>query len=245
MSKEKPSLLLVDGSANYLVRMGMLLRKLDFRVRSSMTAEEALWTLYAHPHSLVMTDTALQTMSGIDMLRNMKQDPRLQATPVIIHTSEQDQAIERTCFSEGCAAFFRKPAEPNALYRAIQAAIKSAPRKNIRIDTILSVEIGDWTGTGGNVKEERLTTLSENGAYIKTHNLAPVHAVLPLAITIKNRKIRTKAAVMYTSVKLEGRRQVPGMGLKFVDISKEDRSFVREFIQEQLVTGMFSRHAAV
>lgn len=229
MDRDKTSLLLVDKNSNYLLCMGMLLRRLDFTVQSSQTAEAALKTLVETPHSLVLTDIMLPGMSGIELLKVMRQDPRLNSTPVIIHSSELDPALERKCFSEGCTAYFRKPVETNILYRAIQTAVRTEPRRHIRIDTYLPVQVGDDAA-----KVEHLTTLSENGCYIQTHHPAPIHSEIPLTLHIREKKIKTKAVVLYTSAKQEVRQTMPGMGMKFKNMDLEAWTFIDTFIQDQL-----------
>ena len=246
MDQEKSRLLLVDGSTQYLMQMGMTLRKLNFTVQSLKSAEDAMKTMESEAPALVLTDTLLPRMSGIDMLKQMRQHPALQITPVIIHTSEEDQSVEQACVQEGCVAYFRKPAELNALYRAIQSAINAAPRQHVRIDTFLPVEIGDCPIIAdGLVKAGRVTTLSESGLFIKTQSLEPVHSIVTLRLSVGDRIITVKAEVLYNSTNLDGQKQIPGMGLKFVDLSKQDLTFLRTYITQQLSTDLIPEIGAV
>lgn len=237
MDREKRSLLVVDSSATYLFYMGMLLKRLDYTVRTSTTAEDALRTMADSLPSLVIIDTALPRMNGVMLLKHMKRDPRLKAVPVIVHTSERDPAVKEACTSTGCAGYLPKPADPDALYRAIQAATESAPRQSIRIDASLRVDVGDGV-SGRAVRREYVTELSEGGLYIRSLTPEPVNAVIPLRILIGDRGVSAKAVVLYSSVKTGGQHKVPGMGVKFVDISREDKEFVRDFIKEQITKGL-------
>ena len=71
MDREKRALLVVDGSATYSFYLTMLLKKLEYTVRSSSTAEGALQMLADSLPALVITDTSLSKMSGVDMLKQM------------------------------------------------------------------------------------------------------------------------------------------------------------------------------
>lgn len=235
MDREKRSLLVVDGSSTFLFYVGMLLKKLEYEVYTSQTAEEALRTMKEAVPVLVITDIPLPRMSGINLLRQMKQDPLLKAVPVIIHTSENDPGIKDTCLRAGCASYLTKPAEPDDLYRAIQLATESTPRHHIRLGTSLKAVIGDGTVLGGAVRTEYVTAVSEGGMYIRTLYPQPVNAALPVSMYIKDREIRVEAVVLYSSSMGEGPFKEPGMGMKFVKISPEDKAFVREFIKEQLM----------
>ncbi len=238
MDRGKRPILVVDGSATYLFYMGMLLKRLEYTVHSLTTAEDALQTMADFLPALVITDIALPRMDGISMLKQMKQSSRLKKIPVIIHTAENDPALQEVCMRAGCAVYIRKPSDPDTLYKAIQAATESTPRQNIRIDTSLSVEVGDGAAPGGVVRTEEVTTLSEGGLYIKTAAPEPVHMLVPLKIFIRNREVKATAEVQYSSAKIGGRHKVPGMGMKFVSISPADKAFIREFIKEQVEKGL-------
>lgn len=236
--REKRSLLVVDSSATYLFYMGMLLKKLDYAVHTAMTGEDALKALNDASFDLVITDSALPRMSGINLLKQMKRAPRLKAIPVIFHTSDSDPSVRTACRVAGCADYLRKPVEPNALYRAIQAATETTPRQTIRIDTSLIAEIGDAAIPGGALRTETVTTISGGGLYIKTLVPEPVETVLPLTLFISNRKVRARAVVLHSSNKIGGEHKEPGMAMKFISISQEDKALVHDFIKEQVTRGI-------
>jgi CheY-like chemotaxis protein len=239
MDRKKRSLLLVDGSATYLFYMTMLLKKLEYAVLTSTSAEDALKQLTG-PESLpelVITDTTLPNMSGIEMISQMRKNPKLKSLPVIIHSSETESAAKEACKLVDCTAYFRKPADPDSLYQALQTATEATPRQNIRIELSLDVEVGKSVSRGAS-RRETVTTLSEGGLYIQSLTPEPVHAVVPLKLFIRNRELKVTAVVLYSSVKIGGRHKVPGMGMKFLNISPEDKVFLHDFIQEQITKGL-------
>jgi CheY-like chemotaxis protein len=212
----------------------MLLKKLEYAVHTAMTAEDALKTLADAAPDLVITESSLPRMSGINMLRQMKQDPRLKTVPVIFYTSDSDPALRTACKVAGCADFLKKPVEPEALYRSIQAATETAPRQTIRIDTSLKVELGDAALPGGAMRTETVTTISGGGVYIKTSTPEPVNTTMPLKLYIRNREVKVQAVVLNSSPIIAGEHKEPGMAMKFISISPEDKTFVQDFIKEQI-----------
>ena len=231
MDREVRSLLVVDSSASHIFFMGTMLRKLDYKVRFAMNADDALRAMTEALPSLVLTDTVLPAKSGIVMLREMKQSPRLKAIPVIVHSSDSDSSVREACLSAGCTDFYRKPTDFNVLYSAIQAATESVPRKNIRIDTLLKVEVKSKTGA---TRQEQVTALSEGGCYVCTSAPEPEHTVLSLRLLVSNREIMVSGAVQYSSTMIGGQHKEPGMGIKFTSIRPEDRIFVRDYIKDQI-----------
>ncbi len=231
MDREIRSLLLVDSSASHIFFMGTMLRKLDYKVRSAMNADDALRSMADALPALVLTDTALPAKSGIVMLKEMKQSPQLKTVPVIVHSSESDFSVREACLSAGATDFYRKPTDFNVLYSAIQAATETVPRKSIRIETFLKAVVKNGNGA---TRQEQVTTLSEGGCYVCSSAPESVNTVLSLTLFIKNREITVSAVVQYSSTMIGGQHKTPGMGMKFTSIRPEDRIFVRDFIKDQI-----------
>ena len=231
MDREIRSLLVVDSSASHIFFMGTMLRKLDYKVRSAMNADDALRAMADALPSLVLTDTALPAKSGLVLLTEMRQSPQLRTVPVIVHSSESDSSVREACLSAGATDFYKKPTAFNVLYSAIQAATESVPRKSIRIDTQLNAQVKNIAGA---TRQEQVTALSEGGCYVCSSVPEPIHTVLSLTLFIKNREIHVAAAVQYSSTMIGGQHKTPGMGMKFTDIRPEDRIFVRDYIKDQI-----------
>ncbi len=232
--REIRTILIVDGSATMIFYLGMLLKRLEYKVLTARTAEDALKVIEKTAPSLVLTDIMLPGMSGINLLKRIKDSPALKTVPVVILTSEIDPGVKDTCMRTGCAAYLNKPVEPDVLYRTIQAVSETVPRGHIRLSTSLKVVVGDGTLLGGTVRTEYATAISEGGLFVRTLYPQPRNAVTPLRIFINDREIKAKGVVLYSYAVGEGPSEEPGMGMRFTDISDEDRMAVKNFIKEQL-----------
>ncbi len=232
--REIRTILLVDGSASILFYLGMLLKRLAYKVVTARSAEDALRMMEDSAPSLVLTELSLPQMSGVQFLKKIKDTARLKAIPVVILTSENDPEMKDACARMGSAAYLNKPVEPDVLYRTIQSVSESVPRANIRLSASLKVVVGDGSEIGGTKRTEYATAISEGGLYIRTLYPQPRNAVTPLRILINDREIRAKAVVLYSYALGEGPFEEPGMGMKFVEISDADRAFIRAFIKDQL-----------
>jgi CheY-like chemotaxis protein len=190
--------------------------------------------------SIVLTEVALPQMSGIQLLKQIKESARLKAVPVVVLTSETDPATKARCTSMGCSAYLHKPVEPDVLYKTLQSVSESMPRMNIRLNTSLKVVIGDDSVAGESKRAEVATAISEGGLYVRTLHPRPSNTLTPLRIFIGDREIKATAVVLYSYALGEGPFEDPGMGMKFVEISDSDRALIRKFIKEQL-TGDLAR----
>jgi CheY-like chemotaxis protein len=235
MDREIRTILLVDGSASILFYLGMLLRRLEYKVETARNAEDALRMMENAVPSIVVTETSLPNMSGINLLKHIKNTPLFKTVPVVMLTSENDPGLLDTCTRLGCAAYLSKPVEPDVLYRTLQSVSESIPRENIRLNTSLKVIVGDGTAMGGAARIEYATALSEGGLYVRTLYPQPQNALTPIRIFLPQKEITAKAVVLYSFTMAGGPFKEPGMGMKFVEISNADRNEIRSFIKEQLI----------
>jgi CheY-like chemotaxis protein len=227
-------LLIVDGAASDSFYTSILLERLEYHIYAVKTAADALEVMKLSLPSLILTDPTLPGMSGIDLLKHVKRDPRTRSIPVIIHAREKNPEQEETCRREGCADYLLKPVDPNTLYASIQRATEPTPRRVIRFKTRLGVLVEDETATKRTGSEECITYLSEGGLYINTDDPQPPGTVLPLVFSLRDIKIRAEAIVLYSYSRTSRPLGEHGMGLKFLQISEEDKHLIRTFIKEQL-----------
>ena len=63
-----------------------------------------------HPHPLlILLDLNLPDMSGIDVLRRVKEDATLRRVPVIMLTTTDDKLEIQRCYDHGCNVYITKP----------------------------------------------------------------------------------------------------------------------------------------
>ena len=234
VARETRTILLVDNSASSLFYWGMLLKRLDYKVVSKRNAEDALQAIEDSRPTIVLTDIALPGMDGVAFLKAIKADRRFKDIPVVMLTSVTDPLVQDTCERLGCAAWFSKDAELDELYQKLQSLVEAVPRQHIRLNTSVKVIVGDGTTVGGSMRTEYASAISEGGLYVRTQYPQPQHALTPVRILLNGDEVRTKAVVLYSYAKNEGPYQEPGMGIKFTEISDQDRRRIRQFIKEQL-----------
>jgi len=231
--EKKKYLVVVDGNPGELYSSGMILQRLDYTILTAGSAEDGLRFMEIGRPSAIITELLLPKMSGMDLLNQVKLDPLTKGIPVIILTHMKDPKVEELCMVAGCAAFLRKPVDPNTLYRSIQYAIEATPRHYIRLKTCLKVIIGG-AGKDAAASNEWITALSENGIYIRTFRPRKVNAQVPLTIILGSRRIQVRAVVLYCVSGTGGPLKEPGMGMKFVEIADEDRAYIRKFIKDEI-----------
>lgn len=236
--RQKRLLVVVDGDGAHLYYTSILLQRLEYNIQTTKTAEDALESMEVAKPALVLTETSLAGMNGIELLKKLKHNPKTFAIPVVILTSSKDPAVKDACLREGCSAYLQKPVEPDVLYSAIQKATESMPRQYIRLNTCLNVVVGDDKSGAQSVINDYITALSENGMYVSTAAPKPIGLQIPITIFLEDARIKVEGVVLYSFKRGEGPLKTPGMGIKFVNINADDQRLIRTFIKREITKGL-------
>ncbi len=69
---------------------------------------------------LVLLDLNLPDMSGIEILRRIKEDDHLKRVPVVVLTTTDDKVEIQRCYDLGCNVYITKPVEYESFASAIR-----------------------------------------------------------------------------------------------------------------------------
>jgi len=109
----KGRLLVVDDERGILVALKGLLGKEGYEVETAESGEEALARVKAGPFDVIITDLSLQGMSGLDLMRNVRQlDP---GCAVLMITAYGTQRIAVEAMKAGAEDYLPKPFDNDEL----------------------------------------------------------------------------------------------------------------------------------
>ena len=102
--------LIVDDYKTTLRTMGNLMKKLGFEnIDEASDGHEALEMLYDRPYSLVISGWNMQPMSGLDLVRQMRSNTRLDEVPVVMISAENGDENIAAAKQAGVAEYIVKP----------------------------------------------------------------------------------------------------------------------------------------
>ncbi|MDE1179121.1 response regulator [Paraburkholderia sp.] len=111
--------LLVEDDANLLRALETLVSTDGHAVRTAVNGVDALSVARAERPDVVVSDCMMPLMDGVELLREMKSMPALQAIPFVM-TSAIASAPNASVY-----AFLRKPFPAKELLRVIRRALSS------------------------------------------------------------------------------------------------------------------------
>lgn len=106
-----PTILVVEDEAAVREVLAEQLGALGYRVLAAPSAAAALEALDGTTPDLILTDVHMAGMSGVELCRRLKADPRFQLTPVVILTAIADLDARVAGLAAGADDFFAKPVD--------------------------------------------------------------------------------------------------------------------------------------
>lgn len=97
------------------------------------TGEAAILHLAKEPADLILLDIRLPGISGLDVCRRLKADPRLRHIPIIFVTVHHDHQMRAQAFSLGAAEYLTKPFQVEHFLACVvrQLALAAARQKGL------------------------------------------------------------------------------------------------------------------
>ena len=112
-------ILVVDDSPVNVELLLAMLGKKGYRVRAAGSGALALEAARAEQPELILLDIAMPQMDGFEVCRRLKQDPALEAIPVIFLSALKETCDKVKAFSLGGADYVTKPFRPEEIMARI------------------------------------------------------------------------------------------------------------------------------
>ncbi len=120
----RPRVLVAEDSATERRIYTTVLEDAGFEVHEAPDGRYALDICrIIHPDVLVL-DLGLPQLSGIEVLRRLRDDHKIFATPVVVLTADDRDSTSELAFYEGATDFAAKPVDPTDLVARVGEALR-------------------------------------------------------------------------------------------------------------------------
>jgi two-component system phosphate regulon response regulator PhoB len=115
------TVLLVDDDAHFRETLADAMSLKDVRVECAGSADAAKLALAGALPSVVLLDVQLPDVSGIELCRQLKRDPRTKGVPVVLLSAKYTEPADRAeGLLTGADAYLSKPINIEALQEEIR-----------------------------------------------------------------------------------------------------------------------------
>ena len=109
MTSSKPRILVVDDHPDSRLIMVMALEKWGYEVVEARDGKEALAQLESGDFNLVVIDIAMPFLSGREVAKSIRNDPRTKHIPLLAATALDTSENRKMCSAAGFNDFLSKP----------------------------------------------------------------------------------------------------------------------------------------
>jgi two-component system, OmpR family, phosphate regulon response regulator PhoB len=120
----KPLVLIVEDEADLVTLLKYNLEKENFRTIAAGDGEEALLLAAEQVPNLVLLDWMLPLMSGLEVCRQMRRNPKTRDIPIIMLTARGEEADKVRGLNSGADDYIAKPFSPTELVARMRAVLR-------------------------------------------------------------------------------------------------------------------------
>ncbi|MCM3876874.1 MAG: PilZ domain-containing protein [Thermoanaerobaculia bacterium] len=224
-----PTILLLDGARRRLPDEPTWLRRSDWSLRDTATADEALRAVAAHRPALIIVDFEQNPEAALEAVRALRADPAGRDIPLLVLTPP-DRAGE--VLRAGAGHVFTAEASPEAVLaevgRLLDLLERAAPRMSV------DAPVAFWRD--GHPAEGRLTDLSSSGFFTATGDPQPVGARLEVSFRLPHDRT---GRIVTGEVIVVRRTDSPesGFGARFFRLPQNASRLIDEFLDPRARRG--------
>jgi len=233
----KKKILLADDVQLFLELEKTLFRREQFDLLTAGDGHQAFDLIAAERPDLVFMDLYMPGLNGDECCRQVKDDPELRSTPVVIVTQGGHEEELARCRQAGCDDILLKPINRHLFVDTARRLLAVAARDAQRVRARLEVRYGpDLRHLLCNYS----VNISTGGLFLETGDPLPADTPLDLEFTLPSRQtaIRCSGRVAWVNhpVLLHKPEMAAGMGVQFVDLRLDDLHAIRDFITQESLT---------
>jgi two-component system chemotaxis response regulator CheY len=113
------SIMVVDDSGSFRTVVKLALQKAGYEVVEAVDGKDATTKLDGRKLNLIVCDVNMPNMDGLTFLKHVKANANYKFTPVIMLTTESQEAKKAEGRAAGARAWITKPFQPSQLVDAV------------------------------------------------------------------------------------------------------------------------------
>ena len=127
MTSAEKTIMIIEDEADAAELFAEMMRVSGFRVLKTLSSAPAISMMNAEKPDLVVLDIMMPGISGLDILREMREDPALAGIPVVIVSAKAMPADIRYGMEAGASTYLTKPVGFLELRDAVERALGNQP----------------------------------------------------------------------------------------------------------------------
>ncbi|MEN6498548.1 MAG: response regulator [Thermoguttaceae bacterium] len=118
------TVLVVDDSTSMRQMVSFTMKEAGFDVIEGTNGQEALTQVQGKSVNLVITDLNMPVMDGMTLIRQLRAKPEFKFTPILMLTTESQDAKKQEGKAAGATGWIVKPFNPEQLLQVVAKVVR-------------------------------------------------------------------------------------------------------------------------
>jgi CheY-like chemotaxis protein/Tfp pilus assembly protein PilZ len=221
-----------EPSRSFAQFVKYVLSRLGYQVIHVDDAGQILEVIGNIMPDLIIAETNIRDLSGIELCRRLKGDRKCSAIPVAIISVDGTKETHLEADAAGCVDYLTKPVTARAIHELIQRHLPyNHKRQHIRVRMQVDAVVSD--GTRSDIM--RTATVGEGGMYACTQHPLNIGTLIDISLPLPGLKnpLELTGEVIYAPG--ESPTGFPrGMGIKFSGMDNNTVTLLRHYMESYL-----------
>ncbi len=232
--------LIVDPSRPFAGFLRLVLSRFGYQAIHAPDAATAQYLLGGAAPDLVITETALPGMGGVELCRRIRGSERGAVIPVLVLARDGSPLTREAALAAGCDEFLTKPVTARVLHELMQKHLPFSPRRKTlraRMEATATVAVREGKTVGWRKETLRTVSVGEGGLFLRRTTPFPEGTALDISLTLPNlkRPLHLDAEVSYALPEPRGKLE-QGMGVRFTGLDPNTSTLFTHYL-ENYVSG--------
>lgn len=137
------TLLVVDDNADLRTYISEILQQAGYQVLTARNGREGFQIAQEQSPQLILTDLMMPIVSGIELIKLIRQDDGLKGTPIVLITAKADEETRIEGTEQGADGYLSKPFNSRELLAEVRnlLALKHSERRVAELNTYLTESV--------------------------------------------------------------------------------------------------------
>jgi DNA-binding response OmpR family regulator len=225
-------ILILEPSQSFAQFLSYILKRLGYEVTHLVRSNQALETLLEGTPDLIISETTIPDIGGIEFCQKLKQMEKFSKIPVAIVSIDGSIETRQLAQKVGCVDYLTKPVTARDIHELMERHLPyHHKRHNIRTKLGVRVKIHD----GKHSESLRTLSIGEGGMYLQTKQPYQVGASVEIEAfmpSLRNPLFLRGEVIYATITDREGLSR--GMGIKFIGLDLNTTTLLRHYLESYL-----------
>jgi len=137
------TILVVDDNTDMRNYVAQILKQANYRIVTARNGSDGFAQVQKYQPDLIVTDLMMPLVSGLDMIRMIREQPALAGIPIVLLTAKVDQETRIESTEQGADAYLAKPFNDRELLAEVRnlLALKANERKVAELNKYLTESV--------------------------------------------------------------------------------------------------------